>query len=444
MCSICSANHSNYSGNCLAACHLFRNAGILQAHGVFTPYTDRHFMAVKGLIMRHSTTGRVATILAAAIATMGLMGDENMASANPKAAQEMHVYVGTYTDGKSKGIYLFRLNVAKKTMTPVGLAAETPNPTFLAIHPSKKYLYAAGEIDNFDGAKAGMISSFAVDQKSGKLTFLNRQSTKGTGPCHVIVDKAGKNVLFANYGGGSVGVLPIHPDGSLAPASGFVQHHGSSVNKQRQEGPHGHSINLDSSNKHAYAADLGLDKVMIYQFDSEQGSLKANRVPYASIAPGSGPRHFAFHPNGRNAYVINELGNTVTVFDYSPGTGALKEIQTIGSLPAGFTGTSYTAEVVVHPTGKFLYGSNRGHNSIAIFKINETTGKLTFLGTEPTQGKFPRNFVIDPSGTILIAENQDSDSLVIFSIDPATGLLKPTGQTLEVPKPVCIRMIPVR
>jgi 6-phosphogluconolactonase len=352
--------------------------------------------------------------------------------------------VGTYTDGKSKGIYLFRLNTATGKLTPEGVAAETPNPTFLAIHPTRKYLYAANEISNYDGANAGAISSYSVDQKSGKLTFLNRQSTKGPGPCHLIVDKTGKYVLFANYGGGSVGVLPIHPDGSLAPASAFIQHKGSSVNKQRQEGPHGHSINLDSSNKHAYAADLGLDKVLIYKFNSNDGTLKPNDHPFVSIAPGSGPRHFAFHPSGKYAYVINEMANTVTAFSYSPGSGALAEIQTISSLPKGFTGTSYTAEVVVHPSGKFLYGSNRGHNSIAIFKIDEATGMLTFEGTESTQGKFPRNFVIDPTGMTLIAENQDSDSLVVFRIDPSTGKLKPTGQTLEVPKPVCIKMIPVR
>lgn len=359
------------------------------------------------------------------------------------AASEMHVYVGTYTGGPSKGIYLYRLNTETGKLTAEGLAAESPNPSFLAIHPSKKYLYAANELSNFEG-HSGAVSSYALDQKTGKLTFLNRQSTKGSGTCHLVVDKTGKYVLFANYNTGSVGAMPIHLDGSLAPACAFVQHKGSSVDKSRQEGPHGHSINLDAANKHAYAADLGLDKVLIYKFDTADGSLKPNEPPYATVAPGSGPRHFAFHPSGKYAYVISEMANTVTAFSYSPATGGLSEIQVISTLPSGFKGTSYTAEVVVHPSGKFLYGSNRGHNSIAIFKIDESTGKLTFLGTEPTQGKFPRNFFVDPTGTTLIAENQDSDTLVVFRIDPATGMLKPTGQVCNVPKPVCIKMVPVK
>lgn len=383
----------------------------------------------------------VAFSLSIVVASMETAMSE---SKKTMATSEYHVYVGTYTDGKSKGIYLFRLNPETGKLTPEGLAAESPNPSFIAIHPSKKYLYAANELSNYDGQNSGAVSSYLRDQKTGKLTFLNRQSTKGSGTCHLVVDKTGKYVLFANYNSGSVGAMPIHPDGSLAPACAFVQHKGSSINKDRQEGPHGHSINLDASNKHAYAADLGLDKILIYRFDSNDGSLKPNNPPFASIAPGSGPRHFAFHPSGRFAYVISEMANTVTAFSYASATGGLTEIQTIGSLPEGFSGTSYTAEVVVHPSGKFLYGSNRGHDSIAIFKIDEATGKLALLGTEPTQGKFPRNFVVDPTGTTLIAENQDSDSLVVFRIDPATGLLKPTGQVCEVGKPVCIKMVPVK
>jgi 6-phosphogluconolactonase len=246
----------------------------------------------------------------------------------------------------------------------------------------------------------------------------------------------------ANYGGGSVACLPINDDGSLRPATGFVQHQGSSVNPQRQKEPHAHSINLDSSGRYALAADLGLDRVLIYRLDN--GRLIPAAEPFASVAPGAGPRHLALHPNGRYAYVINELGNTVTAFDLDSRSGALKEIQAISTLPGGFGGQSYTAEVVVHPNGKFLYGSNRGHDSLAIFRLDPESGKMTPAGHRPTQGKFPRNFAIDPSGAFLLAANQESDSVVVFRIDPGTGALTPTGQTLDIGKPVCVRFTAVK
>lgn len=361
-----------------------------------------------------------------------------------RKGDKMFVYVGTYTQRGSKGIYLFTLDSESGRVEKVGLAADTPNPTFLAIHPNHRFLYAANEIGDFQGKPSGAVSAYSIDSGTGALKLLNQQPSGGGGPCHLVVDKAGKNVLAANYGGGSVTVIPIESDGSLANPSEFIQHEGKSVNLQRQEGPHAHSINLDAANRFAFAADLGLDKIMIYRFDPAKGTLKPNAPAFASLDPGSGPRHFAFHPGGKFAYVINEMASTVTAFTYDSKAGELHRIQTITTLPAGFTGESTTAEVQVHPSGKFLYGSNRGHNSIAIFHIDPASGKLTPIGHESTQGATPRNFRMDPSGRFLLAANQDTDSVVVFRIDPATGKLTPTGQKVDVSMPVCIRMIPAK
>ncbi len=372
----------------------------------------------------------MTTILAAA-ATGGALA----------ADAPLRVYIGTYSGAKSKGIYVSQLDPATGALAPAEVAAEVANPSFLAIHPNRKFVYSVNEVSDSAGKPTGAVSAFAVDPQSGKLTLLNQQSSEGAGPCHLVVDKAGKNVLVANYGGGSCASLPIGADGRLQKATSAIQHAGKSVNPGRQEGPHAHSINLDAANKFAFVADLGLDKVLIYKFDSAGGKLAANDPPFATVTPGSGPRHFAFHPSGRYAYVINELANTVVAFGYDANRGNLKEIQTISTLPADFKNESYTAEVVAHPSGKFLYGSNRGHDSIAIFAIDGSTGKLTAAGHQLTEGKTPRNFAIDPSGTYLLAENQGSDTIVVFRIDQGTGALKPTGQKLDVPSPVCVRMM---
>jgi len=353
------------------------------------------------------------------------------------------VYVGTYTQGKSKGIYLFHMDPASGRLTPAGLAAVTVNPSFLAIAPNHRFLYAVNEIGEFGGTSSGAVSAFAIDPSTGKLTLLNQQSSRGAGPCHLIVDKQGKNVLVANYGGGSVVVLPIRPDGRLGPATAFIQHQGSSVNPQRQKEPHAHSMNLDAANRFAFAADLGLDKVLIYRFDPAKGSLAPNDPVSVSVAPGSGPRHFAFHPSGRWAYVINEINSTVTALSYDAKTGTLRALQTVSTLPEGFAGNNSTAEVQVSPDGKFVYGSNRGDDSLAIFAIDPDTGLLSALGRQSTQGKTPRGFGIDPAGRFLLAANQDSDSVVVFRIDPETGKLQPTGQVEEVPKPVCVQFMPM-
>jgi 6-phosphogluconolactonase len=352
------------------------------------------------------------------------------------------VYVGTYTGSKSKGIYLFHLDMATGKLTPAGIAAECANPSFLALHPNGRFLYAVNEVSDFDTANSGAATAFAIDRETGKLTLLNQQSAKGAGPCHLTVDPSGKNILVANYGGGSVAVLPIQPDGRLGEATAFVQHQGSSVNPGRQKEPHAHSINVDAANRFAFAADLGLDKVLVYRFDPQKGTLAPNDPPAAAVAPGAGPRHFAFHPDGRRAYVLNEIDSTVTAFDYDAKTGTLKTLQTLPTLPTGFQGNNSTAEVVVHPSGKFLYCSNRGHDSIAIFTIDAQSGRLTAAGHQPTGGKTPRNFNVDPTGAYLLAANQDSDSIAVFRIDPITGALTPTGPTVQAPTPVCIRFLP--
>lgn len=357
------------------------------------------------------------------------------------APEKLWVYVGTYTRRESKGIYRMELDLASGRMESVMLAGETVNPSFLALHPNRPFLYAVGEMASFGGKKAGAVSAFAIERGSGKLALLNQQSSEGTGPCHVVVDRTGRYVLVANYGSGSAACLPIAEDGRLGPATSSVQHEGSSVDPRRQQGPHAHSINLDPANRFAFVADLGLDKVMTYQFDAAGGRLLPNDPPSASVAPGAGPRHFAFHPNGRFAYVINEMGSTVTAFAYHAARGALEPLETVATLPAGFQGENTTAEVQVHPSGRFLYGSNRGHDSIAVFAIDSATGKLRALGHQSTEGKTPRNFGIDPTGRYLIAANQDSDNLVLMRIDPETGLLRPTGQQVHVSMPVCVKML---
>jgi len=353
------------------------------------------------------------------------------------------VYFGTYTGAKSQGIYVSRLDLKTGALGAPTVAAEIASPSFLAVHPSRNYLFAVNEVANFEGGTTGSVSAFRIDRTTGRLALLNQQSSRGGGPAHISLDGAGRNALVANYGGGSVAVLPIGADGRLGPASAFVQHTGSSVNPQRQQAPHAHSINVDRGNRFAYVADLGLDQVLIYRFDPAAGSLTPSTPPHVAVAPGSGPRHFAFHPTSRYAYVINEITCTVTAFACDATSGRLDTIQTISTLPEGMTvekGFS-TAEVQVHPSGRFVYGSNRGHNSITVFAVDEKTGRLTFVQNEPTQGGTPRNFGIDPSGRYLLAANQRTDSVVVFRIDGATGRLTPTGHRIDVGSPVCVKFV---
>ena len=360
-------------------------------------------------------------------------------------AGDMLVYFGTYTGekNKGKGVYVSRLDAATGALTAPELVAETPNPSYLAVHPSNGFLYAANEVRSFGTKESGSVSAFTIDRTTGRLTPLNQEASVGRGAVHLIVDKAGRNVLVANYGGGSAAVLPIGSDGTLKPASAFVQHTGSGFDPRRQSAPRAHSINLDPANRYAYVPDLGLDKVMIYRFDVERGSLVANDPPFAAVRPGAGPRHFAFHPEGRFAYVINEIDVTLTAFSADAQRGALSELQTVSTLRLGETvqaGYS-TADVQVHPSGRFLYGSNRGHDTMVVFAIDPKSGKLTYVEHESTQGSGPRAFGIDPTGQYLLAANQRSDSVVVFRIDQQTGHLTPTGQKLEVGTPACVKFV---
>ena len=363
------------------------------------------------------------------------------AAQKARSGREYFVYAGTYTKTKSKGIYVYRFQPATGKLTALGLAAESVNPSFLAVDPSQRFLYAANET----GEGANSISAFRIDPKAGKLEFLNKVPSRGDMPCHLVVDKTSRMLVVANYGSGSVAAFPIQPDGRLGEASAFSQHEGSSVNPQRQKGPHAHSVVLSPDNKFVLSADLGLDKVFVYRIDPAKGSLTLNNPPSATVKPGSGPRHLAFHPNGKLVYVINEIASTMTAFAYQAAAGTLNEIQTVSTLPADFTGRSSTAEVEVGRSGRFVYGSNRGHDSIAVFAVDAKTGRLTLVETVPAQGKTPRNFALDPTGAYLFAANQNTDNIVQFRVDPKTGRLVPSGEVVsDIGAPVCVLFVPVR
>jgi 6-phosphogluconolactonase len=354
-------------------------------------------------------------------------------------------YVGTYTEegGKSKGIYAYRYDAKTSEITPLGLAAETTNPSFVALHPNGTYLYAVNEVGNYKGPNSGGVSAFSIDPATGKLTFLNEVPSRGADPCYIIVDRSGKYVLVANYTGGSVATFPVLADGKLGEASAFVQHTGHGTNPERQEAPHAHSIDLSSDNRFAMVDDLGLDELLVYKFDAAKGSLTPNDPPFAKVEAGAGPRHFVLRPDGKFAYVVSEMGHTVTAFSNHAAGGKLQSIQTITTLPKDFKGRNDDAEIQVHPSGKFLYASNRGDDSIAIYAIDASKGTLTQVGIVPTGGKEPRSFEIDPTGKLLFAANQKSDNIVVFSIDQTTGNLTPTGKVLEVGSPVCVKFMKV-
>jgi 6-phosphogluconolactonase len=362
------------------------------------------------------------------------------------------VYVGTYTEpilfgtgktlaGMGAGIYLFTLDIASGALEALGAVEGVRNPSYLAFDPSHRFMYAVNELKEFEGAASGAVSAFAVDPDSGSLAFLNQKPSHGTDPCHLTVDPAGTHVLVANFMSGSVCVLPIREDGSLGDATEVIQHQGSSVDPVRQAGPHAHAVTLDGDGRFLFVPDLGLDKLVVYQYDTAHGKLEARPDLWVDVAPGAGPRQVAVHPHGNFAYMINELNSTMSAFRYDGATGALHELQTLPTLPEDFTGTSTCAEVQVSPSGKFLYGSNRGHDSIVVYAIDGQDGTLTYLQHMHTQGKTPRNFTISPDGGFLIAANQDTNTLVTFAIDPASGQLTATGYQAEVPTPVCVRVI---
>src|SRR5260221_61189 len=364
-------------------------------------------------------------------------------AAAPASHGKYLFYVGTYTEdgSKSKGIYAYRYDAKTSEITPLGLAAETTNPSFVAPHPNGRFLYAVNEVPNYKGPNSGGVSAFSIDHTTGKLTFLNEVPSRGADPCYIIVDRTGKYVLVANYTGGSIAVFPVLADGKLGEASAFVQHTGKGTNPTRQEGPHAHSIDLSPDNRFAMVDDLGLDELLVYKFDAAKGSLAASDPPFAKLDAGAGPRHFALRPDGKFAYVVTEMGHTVTAFSIDAAGGKLQSLQTVTTLPKDFQGRNDDAEIQVHPSGKFLYASNRGEDTIAIYAIDGSKGTLTQVGSVPTGGKEPRSFEIDPTGTLLFAENQKSDSIVVFKIDTKTGSLTPTGTVLEEASPVCVKFV---
>jgi 6-phosphogluconolactonase len=357
---------------------------------------------------------------------------------NSKPSQFL-AFIGTYTSKTdSKGIYSFHFDSGTGRLTSMAVAATTQDPSFLTVAPNEKYLYAVNELGEFDGKKSGAVTSYALDAKSGKLTQLNQVPSGGADPCYVSFDQTGKYLLVANYTGGSVSTFPIGSDGRIGPASAFVQHTGSGPNKERQEGPHAHFIASSSDNRFVFVVDLGLDEVAVYRFDPANGSLTPSDPPFTKLAPGAGPRHLAFHPNGKFAYVLSEVNSTVTALAYDAQNASFSTLQTLTTLPKNFTARNDTAEIVVHPSGKFLYASNRGHDSIAEFSIDPAQGRLTLAGDFSTQGKEPRNFALDPTGRFLLAANQESNNIVVFRIDQASGALTATGQIALVPAPVDI------
>lgn len=359
-------------------------------------------------------------------------------------AAEQRIYIGTYTRGNdvSDGIYTCLFDDETGTLSKPVLAAESDNPSFLAVHPTRDLLFAVNEVNDFGNDGAGAVSAYRIDRATGQLTLINQQSAGGSVTCHAVVDGTGKFVLVANYMGGNVAVLPINEDGSLGQLTCLINHIGSGPNKQRQEQPHAHSINLSSSNRIAYAADLGTDRVMIYRFDEENGLLAPSAADAAAVPPGGGPRHFSMHPSGRFAYTNNELTCEAVAFQVDSKTGGLSRIQTISTLPADFDGRRSTAECLVHPNGRFLYVSNRGHDSIACYSIDQASGMLSLIEIEKTGGREPRNFFIEPTGRWLLAENQNSDTIIVFRIDERSGSITQTDANINVGKPVCIRMLP--
>lgn len=361
------------------------------------------------------------------------------------------VYVGTYSEpilfgtgqvvqGQGKGIYIFDFDSESGALTLSGIKEGVRNSSYLCFDPTRQFLYCVNEFKEYEGMASGAASSFRIDPATGALTHLNTKASHGTDPCHLVVDRTGRNLLIANFASGSVCVLPITADGSLQDASCVIQHEGSSVDPKRQSGPHAHAVEIDAANRYVFVPELGLDKVMIYELDAENGKLVPNpKQPSVSTKPGSGPRQLVMHPNGTIAYLINELDSTMSVYAYDSDNGMLTELQTVSTLPTDFSGASTCAEVQIHPTARYLYGSNRGHDSIVIFAIDPDQGTLTLVGHQGTRGKIPRNFAVSPDGRFLAAANQESDNVVMFRIDPETGTLTPTSHVVEAGTPICVR-----
>jgi 6-phosphogluconolactonase len=385
-------------------------------------------------------TRRFFALLIALVAPLILFSSARM-SDGPVTTRQYIAYVGTYTTKtQSKGIYAFRYDANSGKLTPLGVAAETPDPSWVVLHPSGKFLYTANE-----AGKSSMVSAFSVDAQSGKLTLLNQLPALGEDPCYISFDKTGKYVLVANYTSGNVVVFPVGADGKLGAPTANARDEGKlGPNKERQEGPHAHWVQVSPDNHFLVVADLGLDAMLSYRFDSTKGTLTPNKPFFLRpLTAGGGPRHAASSSDGGYFYVLSEMSSTVTTFAFATGHGVFGYLGTISMLPAGFSGRNDAAEIATHPNGKFLYTSNRGRDSIAAFRIDSTTGRLTAAGDFSVEGKEPRHFAIDPSGNYLLAEDQLSDKIVTFRIDQKTGALTPTGDTVEVPSPVCLTFLAV-
>jgi 6-phosphogluconolactonase len=348
--------------------------------------------------------------------------------------------VGTYTSGKSEGIYRCGFDLDSGSLKIESVVKGVTNPSYLAVDSNRGRLFCVNETARFQDSPGGSVSAFALNPETGGIRLLNIQPTHGADPCYVTVDPGGRYILVANYSGGNLTVLPVQNDGSLGEATGVVQHKGSSV-KPRQQGPHAHCVILDQAGRFAYAADLGLDKVMIYRFENLKGALNPAPPGWAQLKPGAGPRHLAFLPDGLILYTVNELDSTLCVFSVDRPTGALQQRQTLPTLPPDFNGENFPADIHVSPSGRFVYCSNRGHDSIAVFAVNEKTGELAIRQHELTGGKWPRNFTIDPTGKFLLVANQRSERITVFSIDNDSGTLSPTGQFTDVPAPVCLKFL---
>jgi 6-phosphogluconolactonase len=396
-------------------------------------------------------TRRLFAFLAftASLAVLALAG----AASRPAASHSYLAFVGTYTNKTdSKGIYAYEFDAETGKLTAKGLAVETPDPSFVAIHPNGKFVYAVNE-----SGKQSAVSAFSLDAHSGKLTLLNQLPALGEDPCYITFDKTGKYVFVANYTSGNIVVFPVLAHGKLGEHTALLTDAGVvGPNKERQDGPHAHWTGLSASNRFAYVADLGLDRVFIYNFDAAKGTLARGEAPSsnteansaepsdafsATLSPGTGPRHVAFSPNGKFMYVLGELQSTVTVFA-SDARETYRQIQSISALPEGFSGRNDAAEIALHPSGRWLYISNRGHDTIAAFAVDSEKGILRKTGDFPTGGKEPRHFAIDPTGQFLLAENQHSNSIVVFSIDSSTGALTQVSKTDGVPSPVCLVFLP--
>lgn len=350
------------------------------------------------------------------------------------------LFIGTYTEhegSQSKGIYVYRMDPTSGELTFEWEVKGVLNPSFLDLHPHRNFLYAVNEVGTFAGEEGGGVSAFSIDPGTGELSFLNAYSSRGKDPCYISIEQTGRFALVANYSSGVVSMFPVQPDGRLGPATDLVQHAGSSVDPERQAEPHAHCIRPDPTNHFAIATDLGADKLLIYRMDLENGKL--NKHAEVKVQPGAGPRHLIFHPNAQYMYVLNELNATLSMYRYHAGTGSLEELQCITTLPEGYTGKNLCADL--HISGKYLYASNRGHDSIAWYLIDEDTGRLSYQNRISSGGHEPRGFVIDPSGNFLLAAHEKSDNIVVFRIDPSTGDLSRTGHEAKLSKPVCVRFI---